>query len=439
MIDQKNNFYYSGNPGSYVSYNEGKNWSRYQAVFHPRSGGTTTRGAHDFQRIIPYFQGDGIAFPSDQGLHIVNGTEQNLTSAVGDMTNCDILGLSVSPGDQDGPRKLVVTMWDWSASASWDDGATWASWDLPTEKDIQAPGIGEGGGTMNLGKSEHILMWHKSTNWYSNNGGKNLTRSIVDLGSLQHSHDYLRLKGSRTEPSGTVFTLADVYSSDSMDRNDSIDTTESMDTTEDSEEEITSSGTRTTNLLVSEDFGVTWTVKSLPDFLQGPEQVVVNPDAEELFVVTSNCLAKSTDKGSTWGPCSYTPTQGSPAFTALTVISSSVMFLSRGGSLPLRTTDGGHTWTELASAAPLFKYGASYQVTPSWSGKTLVFHGNDLGAISRGAFGTKVWKSTNNGDDWSDETGDIVTISLGHAVWYEKDFYIISAGEGVMVKRNFEA
>jgi len=299
---------------------------------------------------------------------------------------------------------------------------------------------------MNLGKSGHALMWHHSTNWYSNNGGKNFTKSVVELGSLEHSHDYLRLQGSRSEPSGTVFTLANVAvskegetegSPDSMDTPDSMDPTESM---EDSEEEKASSGTSKKNVLVSEDFGVTWTGKPLPDSLQTIIEVVVNPDdAAVLFAVTPNCLTKSTNKGSTWGSCSYTPTQGSPAFTALTVISSNVMFLLRGGSVPLRTTDGGKTWTELTSAAPLFKYGATLELTTSWSGKTLVFHGNDHSAIQRGEYGTKVWKSINNGDDWSDETGDMITISLGHGVWYENDFYLVSYGEGVMVKRNFGA
>ena len=38
----------------------------------------------------------------------------------------------------------------------------------------------------------------------------------------------------------------------------------------------------------------------------------------------------------------------------------------------------------------------------------------------------------------ADETGDLVTISLGGAAWYETDFYITSAGEGILVKRGFE-
>ena len=45
---------------------------------------------------------------------------------------------------------------------------------------------------------------------------------------------------------------------------------------------------------------------------------------------------------------------------------------------------------------------------------------------------------TNDGDDWLDETGDLVTISPGPGVWYERDFYFVTRGEGVTVKRDFE-
>jgi hypothetical protein len=75
----------------------------------------------------------------------------------------------------------------------------------------------------------------------------------------------------------------------------------------------------------------------------------------------------------------------------------------------------------------------------SWSGKTLVLHGNDRGAIGRGEYGTYVWKSTNDGNDWTDETGDLATISVGSGVWYEKDFYFVTQGEGVLKKKDFEA
>ena len=42
------------------------------------------------------------------------------------------------------------------------------------------------------------------------------------------------------------------------------------------------------------------------------------------------------------------------------------------------------------------------------------------------------------GETWTDETGDLATISVGHGRWYESDFYIVTQGEGVIAKRNFE-
>jgi hypothetical protein len=49
-----------------------------------------------------------------------------------------------------------------------------------------------------------------------------------------------------------------------------------------------------------------------------------------------------------------------------------------------------------------------------------------------------VWKSTDDGETWVDETGDLVTISPGSGVWYDTDFYLVSSGEGITVKRDFE-
>ena len=110
----------------------------------------------------------------------------------------------------------------------------------------------------------------------------------------------------------------------------------------------------------------------------------------------------------------------------------------RKGLVPLRTTDGGATWAALPSTKSLFEYGATLTFSLSWSGDTLVLHGNDRSAIGRGEYGSHVWKSSDGGESWSDETGDLVTISMGAGVWYERDFYLVTAGEGVMVKREFD-
>ena len=70
-------------------------------------------------------------------------------------------------------------------------------------------------------------------------------------------------------------------------------------------------------------------------------------------------------------------------FSKLVIKDSKTMFMMRSGQVPLRTKDGGATWTPLTSAAPLFKYGATFDLDISWSGKTIVMHGGDLSAIAR--------------------------------------------------------
>jgi len=100
-----------------------------------------------------------------QGLHIANqsGVEfvPNLISAVGDMHNAMSLSALIAPSSTvPGSRNIVTNIWDWDVVASWDDGATWASWNA-TEK---SPGAcGEGGGGSAMGKSGKMVMWHHRT------------------------------------------------------------------------------------------------------------------------------------------------------------------------------------------------------------------------------------------------------------------------------------
>lgn len=144
--------------------------------------------------------------------------------------------------------------------------------------------------------------------------------------------------------------------------------------------------------------------------------IAVDPTTNRLFALTSSCLASSTDLGVTWSGCSNA-TGLVGAFSQLLIKDASTMFLLRRGAVPLRTTDGGASWHELSACAPLFAHGATFDGSISWSGGTLVLHGADLSAIGRQAYATAVWKSNNDGDDWVDETADLVTISPGPGVW----------------------
>ena len=115
--------------------------------------------------------------------------------------------------------------------------------------------------------------------------------------------------------------------------------------------------------------------------------------ANSLYAWTPNCLSHSTTSGKDWSPCMQA-TGLTGRFSSLIVKDAQTMFMLRVGAVPLRTKDGGKSWAELAKTAPLFAHGATMDGSLSWTGKTLVLHGTDLSAISRGAYGTAVWKSS---------------------------------------------
>jgi photosystem II stability/assembly factor-like uncharacterized protein len=190
-------------------------------------------------------------------------------------------------------------------------------------------------------------------------------------------------------------------------------------------------------LMTSQDFGSNWTWTPLPSNLQAGGLAVDPTNPDSLFALTGDCLAHSTDQGKTWGDCSKA-TGLTGGFSKLLIKDSLTMFMLRIGAVPLRTKDGGKSWEELSAASPLFKGGATMDGSLSWTGNTLVLMGNDPSAIGRKEYGTYVLKSSDDGDHWTDETGDLVTISPGPGAWFEKDFYFVTRGEGLTVKRNFE-
>jgi photosystem II stability/assembly factor-like uncharacterized protein len=568
MIGADGAYYTATQDGAFVSRDDGKTWTPYHVIMHTRAGTTVDRVPHDYQRIVPDFRGDGIAFPSDQGLHIVdmaNTSNYRLISAVGDMKNAMALSALISPSTtKPGSRNLVVNMWDWDVCMSHDDGATYAAWNK-TEK---SPGsCGEGGDGQGMGASGHLIMFHRTSWWASSDGGHNFVEGHLPGGAS--SFDYIRKSGSRSEPSGICFALLDAppptpppptppptpppaptpqpkhgwasfqdtslrcsgsefkgsvgtfnywnqceeackkkagidfavwrskasggdntcYTCDLSKRGPpsswKLDKTpgsvslellpggdafgaadangynangyspaanEQGDDKDDGDDEMDprkvgyaytpgvqdAVAGNVKNLMTSKDFGTTWKWEPLPAHFQAGALTMDPTNPAMLFGLTPACLAHSTDKGKTWSACS-TGKGLIGRLSKLLIKDSKTMFMLRSGAVPLRTTDGGSTWTELTKTAPLFKYGATMDGSISWTGKTLVLSGVDLGAINRGEYGTAVWKSSNDGNDWTDETGDLVTISPGPGVWYEKDFYFVTRGEGVMVKRNFEA
>lgn len=133
-------------------------------------------------------------------------------------------------------------------------------------------------------------------------------------------------------------------------------------------------------LMTSEDYGLTFTWTVMADSFQ-PGKLYSDPThGKTLYGMTSNCLATSTDKGLTWSKC-MAGAGLAGSFSQLVIKDSKTMFMMRAGQVPLRTKDRGSTWQPLTSLAELFKGGATFSASLSWSGKTLVVHGSDRSAI----------------------------------------------------------
>lgn len=148
---------------------------------------------------------DGVAFPSDQGLHIFDRSSKNytLTSAVGDMHNSIALSAIISPSKDGKTVNIVANMWDWSPTVSFDGGASWqAAW--PNASTM--PAAGEGGGGLGMGASPYQIMFHRSDYWASADGGENFFHGTFE-GVPSGAFDYIRTAGSRTEPSGVYVAL----------------------------------------------------------------------------------------------------------------------------------------------------------------------------------------------------------------------------------------
>ena len=422
-IDGRGWSYSASMGGAYVSRDNGTSFESLHMVSTPRGYARNAsefpivnRVLHDYQGIAPTFRGDGVAFPSDQGLGIFDANSNNLINAIGDMHNNMALSSLISPSKDGKSRNIVVNLWDWNQAFTIDDGATWRGWG----KSEAAPyTCGEGGWGWSLGTSGHVLMFHHENWWYSGDGGYNFVQNTFPgPGGLGMA--YVRQAGSRAEPNGTVFSLMKgppgptgeflVDHSKSKVEREHEEHVEEKHRLADPDYKSAKDPSQYTWLLTSENFGLNFTYKVLPDKLQtcGPlaalGQDPTTPNS--LYFLSENCLAHSTDYGITWSSCITAPglegpfAQDSGAFI---VKNSTTMFAMRDSKLPLKTVDGGATWQPMASLAPLYKANSQGVVTQSfhgelsWTGKTLVVYGADRSAIQRHEFGTKVWKSTDDG------------------------------------------
>lgn len=110
-------------------------------------------------------------------------------------------------------------------------------------------------------------------------------------------------------------------------------------------------------LMVSHDFGANWSWTALPSDFQAGWLVCDPSDPTTLYGLSSSCLRVSHDQGGSWSGCNAgAGLKGT--FTKLLVKDAATLFLLRSGQVPLRSQDGGKTWTELTAAAPLFRCAA---------------------------------------------------------------------------------
>ena len=214
-IDRKGALYTAAMGGAFVSHDcgPGPNMKRpcswqgyYDNRTARRTGHSTIRGAHDYQRINLDF-GGSVGFVSDQGLFIVNYTNSSwleLIKANGNLSNNIALKAAISKGGgTKETRSIVTAIWDWAPVASWDNGAHWPSWQTP-EDGAGASCIGEGGGAYAMGASNHMLVMHHHNIMHSAVGGQNMTRFITPHAGTIFGPAYQTKAGSRSEPNGFV-------------------------------------------------------------------------------------------------------------------------------------------------------------------------------------------------------------------------------------------
>ena len=187
-------------------------------------------------------------------------------------------------------------------------------------------------------------------------------------------------------------------------------------------------------LLKSWNIGLNWTWTKLPPHLAGAQVFQVDPtDNSTLYAATGNCLARSYDNGDTWDACSNASgLEGN--FIFMEIKDSTTMFLGRMGDVPLRTKDGGKSWQPLASCSAVGPKVTWAWAAYSWSGKTLALGGRGGIMSAKHPHAVFVWISTDDGDSWTDETGDLVVMGAGLGQWFENVLYLDSFGQGILRK-----
>ena len=212
-------------------------------------------------------------------------------------------------------------------------------------------------------------------------------------------------------------------------------------------------------LLTSTNFGANWSdwgeAILLPPFAQdclhGNCGLAADPTSPTLWLTTGSsqtlktgCLSKSTDSGKTFTACDSAQIAKQQAAglasvgSELIIKDSQTMIMASriNNATMLRTQDGGTSWHTLPSTSSLIPWQVSGSY--SWTGKTLVVSGGDASRPAQGKQAAFVFKSTDDGDSWMDETADLAVMKVNGGRWFGSDWYVASSGEGLLVKRNFD-
>ena len=113
-IDHKGWMYTATQAGAFVTEDKGATWFPLHVMIssntncrekagpcepsEPNCGGQCDRVPHDYQNIVPDFRGDGIAFPSDQGLHVLDRlSPTSPTNSSSNHTLISVIGASLFP------------------------------------------------------------------------------------------------------------------------------------------------------------------------------------------------------------------------------------------------------------------------------------------------------------------------------------------------------
>jgi hypothetical protein len=325
-IDGRGWSYSASMGGAFVSRDNGSSFDALHMVMTPRRNAENAtewpvenRVNHDYQGISTMFRGDSVAFPSDQGLGILDGYNNTLINAIGHLHNNMALSALISPSKDGKSRNIVVNLWDWNQAFTIDDGNTWRGW---ATSEAAPYTCGEGGWGFSLGTSGHVLMFHHSDWWYSGDGGYNFVQNTFP-GSGGLGLAYVRQAGSLTEPNGTVFSLmkgpagpaGEFLVDDSKSKAERKHEEHVQEKLRLADPDYKSAAKKNpseyTWLLTSENFGLNFTYKVLPDKLQtcgslaalGADPTTPN----SLYFLSEHCLAHSTDYGISWSSCSTAP------------------------------------------------------------------------------------------------------------------------------------